>query len=288
MTEGSKCSVCGETLVAQETIDALGHTAGAEATCTEDQICTVCRDVLVEALGHKLNTVGICGVCGSIEATGFVTSGDDTYYLYEDGKVALGFKKIGNDYYYFHNATGKMYKDTERYLKADMVEGTGLTVGTYYFGEDGKMVIPEAIVGGWSEDGWFYYDENGNKVTGLQFIEGSYYYFNLDTGSLRKSATYVGTNDLDLAPGKYEVAADGKLIIPEAIVGGWSEDGWFYYDENGNKVTGLQYIDGNYYFFNLDTGALRKKTTFIGKDQALPSGNYEVDPDNGYALIVNN
>ena len=35
-----------------ETIPALGHTAGDEATCTKDQICTVCRDVLVPAHGH--------------------------------------------------------------------------------------------------------------------------------------------------------------------------------------------------------------------------------------------
>ena len=52
LTEGSHCSVCGETLVAQDEVPALGHTAGAEATCTEAQTCTVCGAEIKKALGH--------------------------------------------------------------------------------------------------------------------------------------------------------------------------------------------------------------------------------------------
>lgn len=66
LTEGSKCSTCGEILKAQEVIPALGHTpepiAGKRATCTESGLtegskCSVCGDVLVEqktipAFGH--------------------------------------------------------------------------------------------------------------------------------------------------------------------------------------------------------------------------------------------
>ncbi len=103
LTDGVKCSVCGETLTAQKEIPAKGHTSGetvienkvpatctvdgshdevvyctvcnkelsrekktdaapghtpgAEATCTEAQICTVCDEVLVDKLGHKEETV---------------------------------------------------------------------------------------------------------------------------------------------------------------------------------------------------------------------------------------
>ncbi len=38
--------------------------AGAEATCTTAQKCTICDKVLVEALGHNIGTDGICTVCG--------------------------------------------------------------------------------------------------------------------------------------------------------------------------------------------------------------------------------
>ena len=56
LTEGKKCSVCHETLVAQETIEAEGHTeetvAGKAATCTEKGLtdgkkCSVCHETLV-------------------------------------------------------------------------------------------------------------------------------------------------------------------------------------------------------------------------------------------------
>ena len=52
LTEGKKCSVCEAVLLAQETVAALGHTAGAAATCTTAQICTVCNAELAAALGH--------------------------------------------------------------------------------------------------------------------------------------------------------------------------------------------------------------------------------------------
>ncbi len=54
LTAGTKCSVCQQVLVAQEVVPALSHTGGAEATCTADQICTVCGSVVTEALGHDM------------------------------------------------------------------------------------------------------------------------------------------------------------------------------------------------------------------------------------------
>ena len=54
LTEGKHCSACGNVFVAQEIVDALGHTPGAEATCTTAQNCTVCGVELVAALGHSL------------------------------------------------------------------------------------------------------------------------------------------------------------------------------------------------------------------------------------------
>ncbi|MBQ3073811.1 MAG: hypothetical protein IJD19_03940, partial [Ruminococcus sp.] len=52
LTEGSHCSVCGETIVAQEVVPAAGHTPGAAADCNNAQTCTVCGEELAPATGH--------------------------------------------------------------------------------------------------------------------------------------------------------------------------------------------------------------------------------------------
>ena len=49
-TKTFKCSRCGGTKT--ETINALGHSAGAAATCTTPQKCTRCSATLKNALGH--------------------------------------------------------------------------------------------------------------------------------------------------------------------------------------------------------------------------------------------
>ncbi len=69
LTDGKKCSVCGETTVAQTVIPVLGHTevtvAGKEATCTETGLtegkkCSVCGEILVkqEVVNKLSHTAG--------------------------------------------------------------------------------------------------------------------------------------------------------------------------------------------------------------------------------------
>ena len=76
------CS-CGDSYT-DTSVDALGHTAGAEATCTTAQTCTVCGVQLAPALGHDLVDY-VCSVCGLTVCDGIVLDGEvDSAY----GEVA--------------------------------------------------------------------------------------------------------------------------------------------------------------------------------------------------------
>ena len=53
--DGIKCAICNIEIKTGDTIDPLGHTPGEKATCTKNQVCTVCGETLVYASGHGTN-----------------------------------------------------------------------------------------------------------------------------------------------------------------------------------------------------------------------------------------
>ena len=137
LTEGKKCSVCGEILVAQEEIAAKGHTEeiipGKDATCnetglTEGKKCTVCGEITVAqeeipATGHKYDDAadGECNVCGAGRATITVDGNKVTVHVNGVTNVKthtfyVEGKDIANiDDWYELKATGtlKSYSSTE-------------------------------------------------------------------------------------------------------------------------------------------------------------------------------
>ncbi len=119
LTEGKKCSVCGETLVAQEEIPMANHTeevvAGKAATCTEAGLtdgkkCSVCGKVTVEqeeiSAGHTI-VDGICTGCGYIPnvfaGKQFAASSDTAANMYS---ASFGYTTI-TDGIIFEEAKGR-------------------------------------------------------------------------------------------------------------------------------------------------------------------------------------
>ena len=60
LTEGKHCSVCNDVIVPQFKTNKVDHTPGADATCTEDQTCTVCHEVIATANGHIPGVEATC------------------------------------------------------------------------------------------------------------------------------------------------------------------------------------------------------------------------------------
>ena len=106
---------------------------------------------------------------------------------------------------------------------------------------------------GWVQIGsdCYYYDTQGNYVTGIQEIDGEKYYFYNDGKLATVSAPdSVGTVRIDNI--LYAYYKDGKIIEEVEIKANqWIDFNGirYYFDDNLNPYTGVQEIDGKKYYF---------------------------------------
>lgn len=161
----------------------------------------------------------------------------------------------------------------------------------YYFDNDGK-----AVTGLHSIDNvTLYFDKEGKQAKGrLVEIDGQTHYFDRDSGAMWTNRT------LELNGIRYVIDQNGYVTMNKPGQFIQDKDGdWAYIKENGQLATGLQIInhqkyyfdptgkqakgkrlllDGKYYFFDNDTGAMfvnkfhetgdyfSKKYTYFGED----------------------
>lgn len=161
----------------------------------------------------------------------------------------------------------------------------------YYFDNEGK-----AVTGLHSIDNvTLYFDKEGKQAKGrLVEIDGQTHYFDRDSGAMWTNRT------LELNGIRYVIDQNGYVTMNKPGQFIQDRDGdWAYIKENGQLATGLQIInhqkyyfdptgkqakgkrlllDGKYYFFDKDTGAMfvnkfhetgdyfSKKYTYFGED----------------------
>ena len=192
---------------------------------------------------------------GKLIKTGFVTGGGYTYY-YNEGKRAGDFTKIGDDYYFFNVASGKMYKDTALWVAGK--NPYGIAGGMYYFGSEGKMFVPDVEYGVKkivNEDGKLYFTVDGVKMANsLCELDGEYYFAQYSGELAVSKSAYVETEELD-GKGWYGFDEEGKLIRTGFISGG---DGFGYYYADGVRAKGFTKISEDYYIFNKVSGKMYK------------------------------
>ena len=171
--------------------------------------------------------------------------------------------------------------------------------------EDKEIESPTFINEGWQEiDGYIYYFQDGDPLTGFQEIEGytyyfnsdgkmlkgwilvdsKYYFMNTDTGAMWTGWLYRGKDEKSGEDIWYYLNTDGSraygwievngyhyYLDPETgrRKTGWIEDNGskYYLYSNGVMLTGWIYVDGKYYFMNTDTGAMWTGWLYRGKDE---------------------
>ena len=221
------------------------------------------------------------GPDGKMLQTGFVNGGGATYY-YADNKLAKGFTKIGDDYYLFNAGSGKMYSDATMWVGDNSY---GFKGGMYYFGADGKMVIPD-IGNGKREiitdaNGDMYFAIDGAYMNdGLYKLDEDYYYAQPNSKILVSKTIWLDKKN-GLLPEKgnwYEFDADGKMVKTGFVTGG---DGYTYYYDATELALGFTKVGEDYYFFNAGSGKMYKDVTlWVGSNSyGIEGGMYYFGAD---------
>ena len=177
------------------------------------------------------NTRYFKGDSGAMVAGEFALINGGWYYFNEDGVAVKGAQTINGQQLYF-DENGVQAKG----IFVTNEDGTR----SYYDAKSGEKFVGDFFTTG--DNHWYYADENGNLATGSQVIRGQKLYFAED--GLQAKGIFV----TDAEGNRHFYDPDsGDLATNKFIADG---DDWYYFDENGQVVTGDQEINGQTLHFD--------------------------------------
>ncbi len=303
-----------------------------DGTCVSDGFenrtyCESCKSVIdwgtkISATGHKYDKNGDCIYCDENTTMTGLYETDGNWYYFVNGTAVSGWQMIENDWYYFDADTkigadgdvkigvitynfkdGKLtsgvwaktlygmryyygpdfYNDRGSWRNIDgkdyyFEKGVRLEGGYelvfenqknrnwYYFNEDGSCDKNVKLEDGFYTDrNGYAYSKDGEGLSGLQKIDGKYYYFD-EKGYALKNGTYA-----NFLFGDDYAAFTGLL----------EKDGVLYYYENGRTASyGLHEIDGDYYYVYWGGKVKTDGKYYVDTTNCdLPVGNYTFGAD---------
>ena len=199
---------------------------------------------------------------------------DGNYYYFDTGgQMLTGFIEINGETRYFDTDSGKMcsgftsINDSLYYLLSNgiMVTGDFCYNGNLYSADeqgtlkcsvDAYDASGVRIINSWCTENGItsYIDGYGNKVTGIQIIDGKYYLFD-EVGNLTE--------------GWYEADDAKRYFDSTGMLTGWQtidENVYYFSPSSGKMYTGVQKIDEISYFFS-DSGVLQSGFVVINGDK---------------------
>lgn len=229
------------------------------------------------------NANKISGVDGS-----WSKNGKNWEWTFNDGEKATGWSLIDSKWYSFED-NGRMrenewFKDSNG--KYYHLSGSGAMDTNKWIGKDNTWSYVDgsgAASTGWKYlkwsggNDWFYFNDKGNMLTGLQNVGGKNYYMDTKTGAMVKNK-WINSGGKWYYMDKSGAASTGWQKLD------WSGgNDWFYFNGNGEMVTGMQNIGGNMYYMKAKSGNMAKnewinhdgKWYYMGESGAAVKGwNY--------------
>lgn len=178
---------------------------------------------------------------------------DEMYYLDENGEIATD--KIIDDEYYV-DETGKRVSNQwlSVYNEDEMDSPDAPEFFWYYFGKDGRAIKSKWLKLG---EATYYFNDDGQMLTGKQEIDGHTYYFGDENDGVMKT----GWIELE----------DHESDDPD------TSSFWYYFDQNGRMIQNQidRKIDGYYYTFvdgKMQTGWFKLPKEALNAEQSDNSG----------------
>lgn len=161
----------------------------------------------------------------------------------EKSSIEYSYNDSVHTQYCNENANNQSYYSTTGTDLVDLYEH--YFFGTYKINLCIKaFTVKEEIKTGWSieDDVWYFYDSNGDKVTGWKKINTRWYYFN-NEGQMQ-SSRWINN--------KYYVKSNGVMATSEFVDGGR-----YYVDENGKWVTSSKWIQSGEKWYYIKSGSVQ-------------------------------
>ena len=204
--------------------------------------------------------------------TGWRKLNNQWYWLTSSGAMQTGWGYIGNQWYWFNSSgamqTGWKYINKKWYWFAEsgVMQTNWCYIDNewYWFNSNGVLQSGWLLLDG----NWFYLKSSGAGATGWQTIDGKKYYFDSNCYMLTGNQVIDGkTYEFDTVSGE----------LKQSYIQGWSQESgnWYYYDENGIKVTGWKYINKKWYWF-AESGVMQTNWCYIDNEWYWFNSNGEM------------
>jgi len=188
---------------------------------------------------------------------GWIYSFRKRYYIFPDGRLARGWRKLDGNWYYFNWRTG------------EMMTGWLKDAGKWYYLEESQYGDTYGVLKtGWVKykNKWYYLKTDGSMKTGWLKCDNQWYYFN-SNGSMKTGWLKVKNGDSDTW---YYFNSNGTMRT------GWLKykKQWYYFGKDGVMVAdGKYYIKDDNYYFGSDGAFLAEQKTADRYISALDESN---------------
>lgn len=199
-------------------------------------------------------------------STGWVQYEDDYYYFKEDGTMKTGWEWLENnkeeesedyeEYWFYFTSKGKLVTSEEKTI--DNVK--------YCFDSEGRLLTDwvsvtnftctdlDNLSGFGSAADLRYYDEDGNPVSGWQYLDSPFTHESQNFYLHEGKPFYLGSHSKVTSVGNgYGIAKIG--------------DDYYCFDGYGHMITGLVNTTNGYRYFNSDSGKMETGRVMVYNDE---------------------